>query len=131
VPRLLSAFLLAPLAGLCGGAVLTWLLFSINGAVTLAYAPLMVLGGAFFAYPFVLVVGVPIFLVLRHFRITSIRAYVAIGALSGVVGWVVASSEISSQDLYARALSEFVFGVSAGTLGATVFRRIAVVRSEA
>ena len=131
MPRSLLAFMVAPLAGVCGGALLTWLLFSFSDAVTLPYTPFMVLGGVFFAYPFLLVVGVPVFLLLRRRRITALWVYVALGILFGFTGWLVASSPISNPDLHTRALSELFFGLCAGALGAVVFRRIAIGRSEA
>lgn len=131
MPRPLLAFMVAPLAGVCGGALLTSLLFLFSDVVTLTYVPLMIFGGVFFSYPFLAVIGVPVFLLLRRRQITSVWVYLAVGILFGFVGWMVASSPIPSADFHTRALSELLFGLFAGAMGALVFRRIAVGRSEA
>jgi nitrate/nitrite transporter NarK len=125
MPRLILAFLVAPLLGLCGGALTTWLLFFPSKAVTLLYIPFMIIGGAFVTYPLLLVVAVPAFLLLRRSHVTALWVYVALGALLGLVGWIVASSP-STSALDTKSLSELAFGLSSGVLGATIFQRVVV-----
>ena len=130
MPRLLAAFLLAPFVGLVGGALVTWLLFAFDDSHSLSYAALMVLVGAFYAYPAVFIFGVPVFFVLRHFQVGSLWPFVGLGALLGTIGWFVAASPFSSPQFYARAISEAIFGLVAGMLGAAAFWHIAVRRHE-
>ena len=124
--RLIAAFLIAPLVGLLGGALFTWLVFSFGDYRSLVYAGLMVIAGGFFSYPFVLLVGIPFFLLLRRFRMGSLSVFLAIGVLFGIIGWLVASSPVSGPQFCWRAVSEAVFGIVAGILGSATFWRIAV-----
>jgi len=129
--RIAFAFLAAPLVGLVGGALTAGLLSELGDLGGLGYAWLLVLGGAFFAYPSVLIVGVPLFLVLRRFRLLSLWAFLAIGALFGLIGWIVASSPIPSSEFYFRAMIEGIFGLVSGLVGAAAFWRITVHDNKA
>ncbi|HEY6642973.1 hypothetical protein [Povalibacter sp.] len=128
--RVIKGFLLAPLAGLVVGAFVSSLVFAFGNLGGFGYAFLMVLGGAFFTYPFLIVVGVPLFFVLRRFGALSFPVLLVVGALFGAIGWLVAASPIPSPEFYLRAVSEGVFGLASGLVGAATFWVI-VVREEA
>jgi hypothetical protein len=66
VLRVVRAFLLAPFVGIVVGGFVSSVLFTYGGLGGLGYGFLVMFGGAFFAYPFTFVIGVPLFLLMRH-----------------------------------------------------------------
>ncbi len=129
--RIIKGFVIAPLAGILVGALVTSLLFEFSNLGGLGYGVILVFGGLFFAYPFVLFVGVPLFFVLRRFNALSLWLLLVLGALFGTIGWIVASSPVPSPEYYPRAISEGVFGLVSGLVGAAIFWQICVRNNEA
>jgi hypothetical protein len=90
---------------------------------------LFMLGGAVFAYPCLLVAGVPLFLLTRRFGATQLWLYLAIGALFAALGWLVASSPVPSSEFRGRAVAEGIFALASGLVGAATFWAMAVRES--
>jgi hypothetical protein len=124
--RVAKAFAFAPLAGLCAGAIASSVVFLFGGLGGFSYASLVMFAGVFIAYPLALVLGIPVFLVLRRFSIHSLQPYLLVGVLLGAIGWVVASSPVPNSAFYFRAVGEGVFALVSGLVGSATFWAMAV-----
>jgi hypothetical protein len=129
--RIICAFLAAPLVGVIGGALAASLLPGFSTLGGLGYAFLLALVGAFYAYPLVLVVGVPLFLGLRRSGALSLWVFLVAGVFLGSAGWFIAASPVPSPEFHFRAVVEGVFGVASGLIGAATFWCIAVRNNSA
>ena len=128
--RIVRAFLLAPFVGIVVGGFVSSVPFTFGGLGGLGYGFLVMFGGAFFAYPFTFVIGVPLFLLMRHLGTLSLWLFLVIGALFGAVGWLIASSPVPSSEFYIRAIGEGVFALVSGLVGAAAFWAMAVRENE-
>lgn len=81
--------------------------------------------------PVVLVLGVPLFLVMRRFNALSFGVFLFVGALLGAIGWVVAHSPVPNAEFYVRAVGEGIFALVSGLVGAAAFWAMVVLKIEA
>ena len=112
--RLVGAFFVAPLIGMAAGDMVCALFFQWGFG-------LLLFVGAFYVYPVVFVLGLPIYIALSRLGRLSLWSILASSLLLGATAWSIASWPLSGPAFDSHAVPHGVFAFVSSVIGALVF----------
>jgi hypothetical protein len=112
--RVFMALLIAPMVGVVAGDIVCAVAFSWG-------VGLFTLFGAMAAYPVVLVIGIPIFFILRSLGLLRLPVVMVAGVVLAVAGWSLVLWPLSGPSFDLHAATYGVFAVVAGLTGSLTF----------